>query len=68
VSRFEPQVTFFGKPFRDMIPMRTMTDMQGACRISDPVQVMLSDTVRAFKPVPPDTIGPRSSTLQFEIR
>ena len=57
-----------GTPFWNMLPLKDMTDTQGPYRLSEPVEVMMSDTVRVFKDLPDYTLGPRSFTLQFEIR
>jgi hypothetical protein len=57
-----------GTPFWSLIPLKQMTDSQGPYRISDPVEVRMSDTVRIFKSLPDYTTGPSSFSVQFEIR
>lgn len=57
-----------GTPFWDILPLKDTADVQGPFRLSQLVEVMMSDTVRVFKPVPDYTLGPRSCTLQFEVR
>ena len=57
-----------GTPFWDLIPLKDTSDNQGPFQLSAPVEVIMSDTVRVFKPVPDYTIGPHSFTLQFEVR
>jgi hypothetical protein len=57
-----------GTPFWDLIPLKDTSDTQGAFQLSAPVEVVMSDTLRVFKPLPDYTIGPHSFTLQFEVR
>lgn len=57
-----------GTPFWDLIPLKDTSDSKGPFRLSAPLEVMMSDTVRVFKPVPDYTLGPRPFTLQFEVR
>ncbi len=57
-----------GTPFWNLLPLRDMTDMQGPYKLSAPVTVMMTDTVRVFKPLPDYVLGPQSFTLQFEVR
>jgi len=60
--------TLGGTPFWSMLPLQDRTDAQGPYKLSIPVQVVMSDTLRVFKPVPDYTIGPQSYTIQFQIR
>jgi hypothetical protein len=57
-----------GTPFWDLIPLKDTSDAHGLFRLSAPVEVVMSDTLRLFRPVPDFTIGPHSFTLQFEVR
>lgn len=57
-----------GTAFWSMLPLKDMVDSQGPYQLSEPVEVMMSDTVRVFKDLPDYTIGPRAYTLQFEVR
>jgi len=57
-----------GTPFWNLIPLKDTSDTQGPFRISAPVEVIMTDTVRIFKPVPDYTLAPVSSILQFEVR
>jgi hypothetical protein len=57
-----------GTPFREFLPLKDTADQAGPYKLSQPVEVILTDTVRVFKPVPDYTPGPRSYTLQFEVR
>jgi hypothetical protein len=42
--------------------------LPGPYRLSQPVEVIMTDTVRVFRELPAYTLGPRSCTLQFEVR
>jgi hypothetical protein len=57
-----------GTPFWSMLQLKDTADTQGPYRLSEPVEVLMSDTVRIFKELPDYTLGPRSFTLQFEVR
>ncbi len=57
-----------GTPFWNILPLKDTTDSQGPFKLSAPVEVMMSDTVRVFKELPDYTQGPRAYTLQFEVR
>jgi len=60
--------TLNGTPFWNMLTLKDTSDMQGPYKLSDPVQVAMSDTVRIFKAVPDYILSPRYYTIQFEIR
>jgi len=57
-----------GTPFWDLIPLKDTSDSHGPYKLSAPVDVMMTDTLRIFKPIPDYVIGPISATLQFEVR
>jgi hypothetical protein len=57
-----------GAPFWDFLPLKDTADNQGPYRLSQPVEVIMTDTVRVFRELPAYTLGPRSCTLQFEVR
>jgi hypothetical protein len=60
--------TLGGTPFWNLIPLKDTSDLQGPFKLSAPVEVVMYDTIRIFKPVPDYIVGPRSATVQFEVR
>ncbi|HTR98299.1 MAG TPA: hypothetical protein VML00_01035 [Bacteroidota bacterium] len=57
-----------GTPFWKLIPLKDTSDRQGPFKLSDPVEVLMWDTVRIFTPVPDYVLGPASAVIQFEVR
>jgi hypothetical protein len=56
-----------GTPFWNMLQLRSVSSFMGPYMLSDSVKVLMTDTVRLFKPVPAYILGPVLCMLQFEI-
>ena len=56
-----------GTPFWSLIPLKDTANMRGPFKISAPVEVLMTDTVRVFRPVPEYVVGPVSRIVQFEV-
>jgi hypothetical protein len=57
-----------GTPFWEFIPLKDTADRAGPYKLSQPMNVIMTVTMRVFRDLPAYTLGPRFSTLQFEVR
>lgn len=57
-----------GTPFWTLVPLKDTSDALGRFKISGPVEILMTDTARIFKPIPDYTFGPVPTIVVFEVR